>query len=99
MIEDENCNIDKNFTVAYFDERIKATNNQLLKCRYNYFALLLTNDNRYAKQSVDALMTVIGSLLPEDKEDYLHEAENAIEILMLLTKRVKYKIPEATDLI
>ena len=40
---------DKNFIVSYFDERVKATNNQLLKYRYNYFISLLTNDNRYAK--------------------------------------------------
>ena len=37
LIEDENCNFDKNFIVSYFDERVKATNNQLLKYRYNYF--------------------------------------------------------------
>lgn len=99
LIEDENCNFDKNFTVAYFDERVKATNNQLLKYRYNYFISLLTNDNRYAKQSIDALIAVIDTLLPKDKEDYPHGAEKAIEVLMSLTKRVKYKIPEATDLI
>ena len=50
LIEDENCNFDKNFIVSYFDERVKATNNQLLKYRYNYFISLLTNDNRYAKR-------------------------------------------------
>ena len=99
LIEDENCNFDKNFIVSYFDERVKATNNQLLKYRYNYFISLLTNDNRYAKQSIDALIAVINTLLPKDKEDYPHVAEKAIEVLMSLIKRVKYKIPEATDLI
>lgn len=64
LIEDENCNFDKNFIVSYFDERVKATNNQLLKYRYNYFISLLTNDNRYAKQSIDALIAVINTLLP-----------------------------------
>ena len=43
LIEDENCNFDKNFIVSYFDERVKATNNQLLKYRYNYFCLLYTS--------------------------------------------------------
>ena len=99
LIEDENCNFDKNFIVSYFDERVKVTNNQLLKYRYNYFISLLTNDNRYAKQSIDALIAVINTLLPKDKEDYPHVAEKAIEVLMSLIKRVKYKIPEATDLI
>lgn len=93
LIEDENCNFDKNFTVAYFDERIKATNNQLLKYRYNYFISLLTNDNRYAKQSIDALIAVIDTLLPKDKEDYPHGAEKAIEVLMSLTKRMPAILP------
>ena len=99
LVKDEICPTDKDFTVTYFEERIKVTNNQLLKYRYNYFIYLLTNDNRYAKKSIDALMKVIGTLLPEDKEDYPYQAEDAIEILMSLTKRVKYKMPGATELI
>ena len=99
LVEDENCPIDKNFAVAYFEERVKVTNNPLLKYRYNYFVYLYTNDNRYAKQSIDALMVVIDTLLPEDKEDYPHRAEDAIEVLMSLTKRMKYKMSEATELI
>ena len=59
-------------------ERVKATSNQLLKYRYQYFIYLLTNDNRYAKQSIDALMAVIGTLLPKNKEEYPHQAENSI---------------------
>ena len=99
LVENENFPIEKDSALAYFDERAKVTNNQLLKYRYNYFAYLLTNDNRYAKQSIDALMKVLDTLLPKDKEDYPHRAEDAIEILMLLTKRVKYKLPEATGFI
>ena len=38
LVEDENCPIDKDFALDYFDERAKITNNQLLKYRYNYFA-------------------------------------------------------------
>lgn len=99
LVEDENCLMDKSFVVDYFEERVKATSNQLLKYRYQYFIYLLTNDNRYAKQSIDALMAMIGTLLPENKEEYPHQAENALSILMSLTKRVKYKISEATELI
>ena len=99
LIEDENCYIDKDFAVTYFCERAKTTNNQLLKYRYNYFTYLLTNDNRYAKQSIDALIEVFGTLLPEDKENYPHHAEEDIKALMSLTKRVKYKIPEVIKLI
>lgn len=47
-VEDENCLMDKSFAVYYFEERVKATSNQLLKYRYQYFIYLLTNDNRYA---------------------------------------------------
>ena len=91
LVEDENCSIDKNFAIAYFNERADATNNQLLKYRYNYFAHLLSvNDNRFAKRAIDALMEVINFLLPEDKGDYPHTAEDAMEVLMSLTKRIKY---------
>ena len=51
------------------------------------------------EKSIDALMKVIDTLLPEDKEDYPHQAKDAIEILMSQTKRVKYKMPGATELI
>jgi len=100
LVEDENCPIDKDFAIAYFDERGNATNNLLLKYRYNYFAHLLTaNDNRYAKRAIDALMGVIETLLPDDKEDYPHHADDAIEVLMSLVKRVKYRNKDATELV
>jgi len=100
LVEDENCSIDKNFAIAYFNERADATNNQLLKYRYNYFAHLLSvNDNRFAKRAIDALMEVINFLLPEDKGDYPHTAEDAMEVLMSLTKRIKYRTKDAEGLI
>lgn len=100
LVEDESCHIDKDMAMAYFDERAKATNNQLLRYRYNYFAhLLSTNDNRFAKRAIDDLMDVIESLLPEDKEDYPHQAEDAMEALMSLTKGVKYRTKDASELI
>lgn len=100
LVEDENYPIDKEFAIAYFDERANATNNLLLKYRYNYFAYLLTaNDNRFAKRAIDALMGVIESLLPDDKEEYPHHADDAIEVLMSLVKRVKYRTKDATELI
>lgn len=84
LAEDENCSIEKDFAIAYLDERAKATNNLLLKYRYNYFAhVLTTNDNRFAQRAIDALMGVIETLLPDDKEDYPHHADDAIEVLIL----------------
>ena len=95
-----NCHIDRSFAVAYFEERANATNNKLLKYRYNYFAYLLSNnDNRFAKHSIDALIETIEPLLPKDKEGYPKYAEDAIEILMSLSKRIKYRINDATRLI
>ena len=83
IVKDENCHIDRSFAVAYFEERANATNNKLLKYRYNYFAYLLSNnDNRFAKHSIDALIETIEPLLPKDKEGYPKYAEDAIEILM-----------------
>ena len=100
LVEDEDCPIDKKFAIAYLDERINATNNLLLKYRYNYFAYLLTtNDNRLAQRAIDALMGVIESLLPDNKEEYPHHADGAIEILMSLVKRVKYRRKSTTGLI
>ena len=100
LAEDENCSIEKDFAIAYLDERAKATNNLLLKYRYNYFAhVLTTNDNRFAKRAIDALMGVIETLLPDDKEDYPHHADDAIEVLMSLANSIKYKKKEATGLI
>ncbi len=99
LVEDESCSIDRDTTVTYFNQRIKATHNQLIKYRYNYFIYLLTNNNSYAKESINALMMVIDTLLPKDKEDYPHQAENALSILMVLTKKVKDKISEAAKLI
>lgn len=99
IVEDENCHIDRNFAVAYFEERANVTSNKLLKYRYNYFAYLLSNyDNRFAKHSIDALIEVIESVLPKDKGDYPQYAQDAIEILMLLSKRIKYRIDDAKRL-
>ena len=100
IVKDDNCHIDRSFAVAYFEERANVTSNKLLKYRYNYFAYLLSNnDNRFAKHSIDALIEVIESLLPKDKDDYPQYAEDAIEILMSLSKRIKYRIDDATRLI
>lgn len=83
LAEDENCSIDKNFAIAYFDERANVTNNLLLKYRYNYFAYLLTtNDNRFAQRAIDALMCVIETLLPDDKEGYPHHADDTIKPIL-----------------
>ena len=35
VVEDDNCPIDKEFAIAYFEERTNTTNNLLLKYRYN----------------------------------------------------------------
>lgn len=52
LVEDENCLMDKSFAVDYFEERVKATSNQLLKYRYQYFIYLLTNDKLCGRKEV-----------------------------------------------
>lgn len=100
MIEDRDCPIDRDYTISYLEDRLTTTKNQLLEYRYSYFAYLLSaKDNRYAKRAIDALLKGIESLLPENKEDYPHNAEDAIEILILLTKKVRYRAKEAKELI
>lgn len=97
LVEDENCVIDKEMATAYFEERIKATGNLLLKYRYSYFAYLLTNNNRYAKKAVDALIDGFTVLLPEDKDDYPHNADEAIEVMMSLSKKIKYRTQDVAS--
>ena len=100
LVEGKSCQIDKDFAITYFCDRIKSTSNQLLKYRYNYFAYLLNpKDNRFAKQAIEALLNTVESLLPDNKEDYPHQAEHAIGILMSLSKRVKYRISDVKRLI
>lgn len=91
LVEDENCVIDREMAVAYFDGRIKAMDNLLLKYRYSYFAYLLSKNNRYAQKAVDALIEGFAALLPDDKDDYPHGAEDAVEVMMSLSIRIKYR--------
>lgn len=97
LVEDENCVIDKELAVTYFEERIKSTGNTLLKYRYCYFAYLLSNNNQYAKVAVDALIDGLMGLLPEDKEDYPHRADDAVEVMMSLSKKIKYRTQDVAN--
>ena len=91
LVEDENFVIDREMAAAYFDERIEATGKLLLKYRYSYFAYLLSKNNRFAQQAVYALIEGFATLLPEDKDDYPHGAEDAAEVMMSLSKKIKYR--------
>ena len=99
LVEDGNCVIDKDMAVAYFKERIQATRNALLKYRYSYFAYVLSKNNQLAKQAIDALIEGLSGLLPGDKEDYPHKADDAVEVLMSLSKKIKYRISDAANCI
>ena len=91
IVEDENFVIDKTEATAYFDSRIKGTANLLLKYRYAYFAYLLSSNNQYAQRALDSLIDVIEDLLPEDKDDYPYNADDALEVLLALSQRIKYR--------
>lgn len=44
--------------------------------------MLTTNDNRFAQRAINALMCVIETLLPDDKEGYPHHADDAIKPIL-----------------
>lgn len=99
IVEDENCPIDKMKAIVYFDRRMATTNNQFLVYRYSYFAYLLSNNRTYAEKAVDALIGSIDSLLPRDSDDYPSRAIDAIEALLTLSKRIKYRQADSKTLI
>lgn len=98
IVDDDGCQIDKKFAVQYFENRIKDTKNQCLIYRYGYFAYLLSNNNIYAKKAVDALISCVKSLLPENKSGFPSNATNAIATLFTLSKVVKYRIQDIENL-
>lgn len=59
--------------------------------RYSYFAYLLSNNNRFAKQAVNAPVEGIGRLLSHKKDDYPHCVDDAMEAMMRVSKRIKYR--------
>lgn len=99
IVEDEGCPIDREKALAYLDKRLAATSNQFLVYRYGYFAFLLSNNKQYAEKVIDALIECLEDLLPKEKEDYPSRSKDAIEILMTLSKKVKYHQKEAENLI
>lgn len=99
LVEDEHCVIDREMAVAYFKERIQATRSALLKYRYGYFTYLLTKNNQYAKQAVDALIEGIYGLLPVDKNEYPHRTDDAIEAMMSLSKKTRYRKKDVENIV
>ena len=91
IVEDEGCSIDKDKALAYFDKRIAETGNSFLVYRYSYFEYLLSSNTQYAEKAVDALFESLMGLLPDKKDDYPLCAKDAIEILLFLSKKIKYR--------
>lgn len=98
IVEDEGCPIDKDKALAYFDKRIAETGSSFLVYRYSYFAYLLSSNRQYAEKAVDALMESLMGLLPDKKDDYPSRAKDAIEILLSLSKRIKYRQKDVESL-
>lgn len=97
LVEDENFVIYKAEAISYFEGRIAATHNPLLKYRYSYFAYLLSKNNQFAKQAVDALIDGLSGMLPAEKNDYPRKADDAIEVMMALSERIKYRKKDVED--
>lgn len=98
IVEDEGCPIDKEKALAYLDRRIDETLNPFLKYRYNYFAYRLSNNRQYAEKVIDALIDCVVNLMPVDKEDYPSHAKDAIEALLILSKKIKYRQKDTDNL-
>lgn len=99
VVKDDNCLIDQSKAIPYFKKRIESTNNLFLKYRYSYFSFLLSKDNRFAKNAIDALILCINNLLPNNKEDYPTQAVRAMEVLLLLSKNIKYRQDDVETLL
>ena len=99
IVEDEGCLIEKESAIVYFDRRISETNNRFLVYRYSYFAYLLSSNRQYAERAVNALLECLVTLMPEEKEYYPSRAKDAIEVLLTLSERIKYRQKDAEDLI
>jgi len=91
VVKDDNCLIDNSKAIPYFKNRIESTNNLFLKYRYGYFAFLLSKDTRFAKNAIDALILCINNLLPNNIEDYPTQAVAAMDVLLMLSKNIKYR--------
>ncbi len=98
IAEDKDFPIDRGNAVAYYKRRIDKTNNLFLIYRYAFFAYLLSDNNLFAKKAIDALIDSIGFLLPEDKNAFPFNASDAIGHLFKLSKRIKYRLTDVTDL-
>ena len=85
--------------ISYLKKRIKCTANNILKYRYCYFLYLLSSNKTYAEEVINTLIKCLEDLLPKENDGYPHNAEDAIEILMNLSKRVKYNQNEVKELI
>ena len=99
VVKDGGCLIDQSKAIPYFKKRIESTNNFFLKYRYSYFSFLLSKDNRFAKNAIDALILCINNLLPNNKEDYPTQAVRAMEVLLLLSKNIKYRQDDVETLL
>ena len=99
IVEDNGCPIDREKALTYFDRRIAETNNPFLQYRYSYFSYLLSNNRQYAEKAIDALIACLVNLLPGENEDYPSRAKDAIEVLLSLSKRIKYRYKDVDNLI
>lgn len=95
IIEKNIYSINRENAISYFLKRSVESNNMLLKYRYSYFLYKLSSDNRYAKNTIDNLISCIPELLSEFK-DCIY-VEKALDIILNLSKRIKYKRDEVTE--
>lgn len=81
--------------ISYLRMRAKETANPILLYRYNLFLYALTNDNRYARKSIDAIIDGLPSLLSDDELLFSAHSDWAARDLMKMSKQIKDKRQDA----
>jgi hypothetical protein len=88
----------KYFIKEYLEERLKNTQNNLLKGKYNHFLYCLTKNNQYGNKAIDEFQKTLLFYLnsPKQENTYL-KFKDIFEVIIKLTEATKYKIEELKE--
>lgn len=79
----------------YLNERIKETQNHLLKAKYNHFLYCLTKNNQVGNKAIDEYQITLNSYLTNQTQEGVSEKfQDVYDIIVFLTKSIKYKLDE-----
>jgi len=79
----------------YLNERIEATNNNLLKAKYYHLLYFFTNNNKNINQAIDAYNMALEDCINDHEDKTRHiRFQDILDIVIELSKKFKYKIDE-----